>query len=165
MSDVPADIAALLPANAARHNVAVPAGKLKSALDLLIWGDPETLRPVPWPEAARRASLSIQTMRKHLANPAVRRYLTLERQVFAASVSAQNIGRAVAIRDQDENRTAALQAVRWIEEVASGRAASEAGRVSAPGIVINIGAAAVPRSMPADDALIEINPIGDAPEV
>jgi hypothetical protein len=95
----------------------------------------------------------------------VRRYLTLERQVFAASVSAQNIGRAVAIRDQDENRTAALQAVRWIEEVASGRAASEAGRVSAPGIVINIGAAAVPRSMPADDALIEINPIGDAPEV
>jgi hypothetical protein len=132
---------------------------LKAALDFMVWDG------MRFDAAARKAGYAVSSMRKALERSHVRRYLQEQRNVFAANIAAQNLHRAAAIRDQDDNRTAALQAVRWIEEVASGRAASEAGRVSAPGIVINIGAAAVPRSMPADDALIEINPLGDAPEV
>lgn len=87
----------------------VVGGKLKRALDDMVWNGKA------WQEAAKAAGMTTRGMRKALERLATKNYLKTQRRDFAAAASAQNIHRAIEIRDQDENRIAALHAAKFIE--------------------------------------------------
>jgi hypothetical protein len=112
-----------------------PRGKLKTALDLMIWGGEDGLA-VDWVGAAKLVGLRTRTLRLAIQKPHVRTYLNEQRRAMLAGISAKNISRAAAIRDQDENRTAAVNAIRFLED--GGNSGGPAGPVRVPGVVIQI---------------------------
>lgn len=133
-------------------------GKLKAALDLMVFGDDE--QPVyDFLAAARKVGFTVQAMRKALERPHIRAYLTEQKQVFRESASAQNIRRAIEIRDQDENRTASIQAIRYLDgERADGKSGNtNIINVITPGIVVDLSPVKDDGAR-TDGELIEVNP-------
>lgn len=137
------------------------SGRLKTALDDMIWA------ATPWDEAARKANLTVRAMRLAMERPHVLAYLRSGRRVRLATMSPQNIQRLGELRDQDDNSTAAVQAARALE----GLATEQLPAVSLPttavaGFVIDIsepGGVSVrivsprPERCPGDDA-IDVTP-------
>jgi hypothetical protein len=99
------------------------SGRLKAALDDMTWNG------TPWEEAATKANLTVRAMRLAMKRPQVLKYLRAERGVLLASASGQNLHALAKLRDQDENRAAAVQAARALE----GLAAEQFGEVVRPG--------------------------------
>lgn len=89
------------------------SGRLKAALDNMTWNG------TPWEQAARKANLTVRAMRLAMKRPHVLRYLRDERRVLLASASGENLHALAKLRDQDENRAAAVQAARALEGLAS----------------------------------------------
>jgi hypothetical protein len=89
------------------------SGRLKTALDMMTW------EGLQWDEAALKANLTVRAMRLALKRPAVLKYLRAERGVLLASASGQNLHALARLRDQRENRAAAVQATRTLEGLAS----------------------------------------------
>lgn len=89
------------------------SGRLKAALDDMTWNG------TPWDEAARKANLTVRAMRLALQRPHVLKYLRAQRGVLLAQASAQNFHRLEALRDQDENKNAAVAAARTLEGLAN----------------------------------------------
>jgi hypothetical protein len=111
-------------------------GKLKIACDLMVYGDEN--KPIyQWDDAARQADLSVRAMRLALERPHVRAYLKAQQQVFRDSICAGNPRRLQQIRDQDENKAAAVRAIQVLERIDEEAEARSANR-SAPGVTINI---------------------------
>ena len=150
-------------------NVVVPAtkadpkpkqigGKVKRALDLMIFGDDDGT-PYEWNDAANKVGLSLQHMRKALERPHVIRYLREQKQVFRQSVSASNILHARRIRNQRDNQMASLGAIKLLEQMDE-RAPAHSGTQKnvTPGVVVVINAN---REAPLIDhqRVIEINPL------
>lgn len=127
-------------------------GKLKTALDAIVWDGK------PWEAAAVEAGLTTRAMRLALEKSHVIRYLREQKHVFRASASGANIHRAIELRDQDENKLASLQAIKFLEGEENKPAAVTPGRNVTPGICVIINAN---RERPQLDhqALIEINPL------
>jgi hypothetical protein len=90
-------------------------GRLRHALDLMIWGD-ETGKPLDYPDAGRAMNISTRSMRKALERPAVRRYLQEQKQVLRACLSAKSLWHLGEIASQRSNMNAAVNAVRTIDE-------------------------------------------------
>jgi hypothetical protein len=145
------------------------SGKLKHALDLMTW------QGLPWDEAALKANLTVRAMRLALKRPQVLKYLRAERGVLLASASPQNLHALAKLRDQDENKAAAVQAARTLEGFASeqfgpvvqhGYGGARAGYLidlsdePKPGLVIVIQP---PRqTQPDDDKMINVTPMPSA---
>jgi hypothetical protein len=89
-------------------------GRLRHALDLMIWGD-QTGKPLAYDEAARAVNISTRSMRKSLERPTVRMYLQTQKQVLRACLSAKTLWRLEELGWQNENRNAAVAAIRCIE--------------------------------------------------
>jgi len=89
------------------------SGRLKTALDDMTWNG------TPWDEAAVKSGLTTRSMRLALKRPHVLKYLRAERGVLLATASGQNLHALAKLRDQDENRAAAVQAARTLEGLAS----------------------------------------------
>lgn len=111
-------------------------------------------------EAARAADMTVRAMRKALDRQHVRQYLTGQRQVFRESACAKNPHRLVQIRDQDDNRTAAVKAILALEERTDADR-SPGSRVVTPGVVVIVGGTRDQRQV-ADMGMIELNPGDDA---
>jgi hypothetical protein len=133
-------------------------GKLKLALDMLIYGD-ENGKPLDWNEAARKAQFTPQAMRKALERAHVVRYLREQKQVFRASVSAANILVARSIRDDGENDNARMKAISYLDGEGQ-QQQTPSGQVLQPGIVVKV----VVNTAPAVDdiGIIEVNPAHDS---
>jgi hypothetical protein len=125
-----------------------PTGKLREALDLMVFG-PTTGEnagmAMSLAEACRAVNLHYASMRKALEKPHVRTYLNRQKEVFRASASAQNISALVKLRDGD-NAMAALGAIKTLEQIGTDTQAS-AQRVQSPGIVILVGSAPTPPTL------------------
>lgn len=115
-------------------------------------------------EAAQKAGIAEHTLYQALRKPSVLSYWNECLQVLRTGERARNVHRLVEIRDQDDNKTAAVQAVKVLEEAADHRASSAPGRVTTPGVVIVIGGSRDGRVI-ADQGLIEINPLTDNEDV
>lgn len=85
--------------------------QLKAALDSMV---EEGLQ---FDEAAVKQNLTVRAMRLALKRPNVIKYLREARHVFLAHVGASNIRRLRQLRDQDDNRAAAVAAARTIENM------------------------------------------------
>lgn len=133
-------------------------GKLKTALDLMIWGDKDSTA-YTWDDAAVKANFTTRAMRLALERPHVRAYLNAQRQVFREAVGARTISRLAELRDQDDNRNAAVSAARVLEQMGEEAAGggSPGQRVQAPGFVIMVVNAAPVPALPA--ATIDASPL------
>lgn len=132
-------------------------GPLKVALDLLIYGSLDEngkISRYTWQQAGSKANYSLVSMRKALERPHVLRYLREQRQVFRAHAAAGNILRAVEIRDQDDNRTAAIQAIRYLDGIGDETVQREGQRAVSPGVVVQVTVNQGPRHV--DETLIEV---------
>jgi hypothetical protein len=110
-------------------------GRLRHALDLMIWGD-ETGKPLDWQDAARSVNISARSMRKSLERPAVRAYLLEQKQVLRACLSAKSLSRLDELAAQRSNMNAAVNAIRAIDE--GEQAAVRPIGSATPGVVIRI---------------------------
>ena len=84
-------------------------GRLKAALDDMVWNGTK------WDEAAWKANLTVRSMRMSMQKAHVLRYIRAQRGVLLAQSSAQTFHRLSELRDQDENRNAAVAAARTLE--------------------------------------------------
>jgi hypothetical protein len=122
-----------------------------------------------WDAAALKANLTVRAMRLALKRPQVLKYLRAERGVLLARISPQNLHALQRIRDQDENKAAAVAAARALEGMASdiyGDVQGSTGGVRAgymidlsdspPGIVIRIHEQ--PRPQYQGDDAIDVTP-------
>jgi hypothetical protein len=73
----------------------------------------------PWEDAAVKSNLTVRAMRLALKRPAVIRYLRDARRVWLSSATGENLHALARLRDQDENKAAAVQAARSLEGFAS----------------------------------------------
>jgi hypothetical protein len=89
------------------------SGRLKSALDDMIENG------TPWEQAAVKSNLTVRAMRLALKRPATLKYLRQERHVLLARMSPQNLHALAKLRDQEENKAAAVTAARSLEAMAS----------------------------------------------
>jgi hypothetical protein len=111
-------------------------GRLQTALNLMIFGGDNRVA-LPWNEAAKSAHFSVQAMRKAIAKPHVQQYLRAQRQVLIAAISGQNPARLAQLRDQDENRGAAVRAAQAIEQIGAAEQARPSN-FAMPGFCVQI---------------------------
>jgi hypothetical protein len=121
----------LLPAKRERSAPNRVTGRLKEALDRMVWFG-ETYQ-----DAGAAVELSARHMRRALGKPHVLAYLRAERATLRASDGPRNFHRLVELRSQNKNMNAAVQAARAIEGLADDEPPPGA-RVQAPGLVIVI---------------------------
>ena len=110
-------------------------GRLKQALDLMVWGNGER-RYLPDNEAAAIAGLNVVSIRNALHKPHVLAYYKQQREVLRSRESAANIHRLCEIRDAADNMPAvnAIRALEGMDEAGLMRRATD----TAPGISIVI---------------------------
>lgn len=106
-------------------------GKLALAIDAMIE------EGKPWDEAATQAGLTVRSMRLAMQRPHVIAYLKARREVFRVNASAGNIHRLLKLADQDDNKAAAVSAIKAIEQIGEVEAAT-GHRSSLPGLQIVI---------------------------
>jgi hypothetical protein len=135
------------------------AGKLKVALDLMVWGDADGT-PLDYDDAARNANLTVRAMRKALEKPHVRMYLRQQREVFRAAISTRTISRLAELRDQNDNRNAAVAAARALEQIGE-EAEARPPQQQTPGFVIVVTNAPTHLQAVASPVTIEATPERD----
>jgi hypothetical protein len=118
-----------LPARRDGRSVPKLGAQLRLALDAMIY------EALPWDQAAIKAGLQVRGMRKAMRRPHVLQYLRDERQVLLAAISTATPLRLAQLRDQDENRNAAVNACRVLENLDADMP-MRGGQASAPGFVI-----------------------------
>lgn len=137
-------------------------GKLKTALDLMVWGDKDGI-PLDYDVAARTANLTVRSMRRALERPHVRAYLRGQRDVFRASISSRVIFRLDELSRQNVNMNAAVGASRAILQLEDEEVQQRRGSVSSPGLVIQIVSSPVPRVPVTAGPIVDVTPATPAP--
>lgn len=124
-------------------------GKLKAALDAMIWDG------LPRKEAAAKAGISEHGLYKALRKPPVKAHYLAELEVLRTSERARNIHTLAEVRDQRSNQMARVQAVKALEQISDDPTAA-AARHAAPGLtLVIVNAAPVTPHQP----VIEANPL------
>lgn len=128
-------------------------GKLRDACDAIVH------EGMSWDKAAVKAGLTVRTMRLALERPHVLRHLREQKEVLRLSLVAQNPRRLAQLRDQDENKSAAVNAARALENTGDDQNAPGA-RPMTPGltIIIHNRATAPGTSMPTPGIVIDHEP-------
>jgi hypothetical protein len=125
-------------ANPRERKTVLPAkrigGRLKQALDLMVWGDGER-RYFPDNEAAAIAGLNVISIRNALHKPHVLAYYKQQREVLRARESPANIHRLIEIRDFAPNLPA-IHAIRLLEQI--GDEQTNKPNIPSPGISIRV---------------------------
>src|SRR5262245_5022945 len=93
-----------------------PRGKLRAALDAMVWGT-ETHGPMTYDVAAQYVKLTASAMRKALSKAHVQQYLRQERQVLRGCLNAKTLSRLAELRDQNTNMNAAVAAAKALEQI------------------------------------------------
>lgn len=134
-------------------------GKLREAIECMIT---EGLDRV---EAAKKVALSPRAMRAALGKPHVIRYVQERRVNFRAELCGRNEYRLGELRDQNENKMAAVSAIKVLEQLDREESVKPThNRNVTPGVVVVIRERefGLPPGYPQE--LIEINPSPDHEE-
>jgi hypothetical protein len=139
-------------------------GKLKAAIDRLVWfGDKRA-------DAATAAGMTDHGLRSALRKPHVLGYLRNELALLREGERPRSIHRLAELRDQDDNRAAAVKAIQVLEQLTDGPRAAVNLSVHMPaaGWVIDISADDRPmrivaghQSAPAQPLVIEHETINE----
>jgi hypothetical protein len=118
-----------LPVRADGRRIPKIGAQLRAACDFMVYA------AMSWDAAAVKAGLKVRGMRKALRRPHVLKYLRDERQVLLAAISTATPLRLAQLRDQDENRNAAVNAARTLEGLDADMP-MRGGQATAPGFVL-----------------------------
>ena len=118
----------------------VVSGKLKTALDLMVW------HGKPRDEAASTAGIKDHSLRAALKKPHVKAFYAGELDALRTGERARNVHALVDVRDSSKNSMARVAAAKALEDVAEAAERVPLGGSSArlPGIVIVIGGQPLP---------------------
>ena len=130
-------------------------GPLKVSLDLLVYGDDDGNR-YDWKTACDKAGYSRVSMRKALERAHVLAYLNQQKQVFRKHAAAGNIARAIELREQDDNKTAAIQAIRYLDGLGEQDHQREGSTAIVPGVVVQVNVSQGARVV--DETVISVGP-------
>lgn len=89
-------------------------GKLAAAITVMVWEG--SCRA----EAAKAAGLKDHSLREALRKPHVKAFYRAQLDVLRTSEWARNVHALARIRDQDQNKTAVIAAVKALEEMGDG---------------------------------------------
>lgn len=118
------------PAKLPHGNTRIPRN-IAAAIDVMIE------EGKPWNEAAEQSNVSVRTMRLAMQRPHVISYLKARREVFRVNACAGNIHRLAKLADQEDNKAAAVSAIKAMEQIGENEAAT-GGRIGLPGLQIVI---------------------------
>lgn len=111
-------------------------GKLKAALHAMVW---EGLKR---DDAAAKAGLTVHGLREALKRPHVKAWYLRECDVLRTSGKARRIFRLEALSEQDDNKQAAINAIRALDQLEDEQhQRASGGAISTPGFVIIVNAA------------------------
>jgi hypothetical protein len=125
------------------------SGKLKVAIDLMLFGDGSASGPSRRADAAKAAGMTDHGLREAFKKPHVRAYYNVGLEILRTSERARNISALAKVRDASENDMAKVSAAKALEQLAepNGPGGAGGGRARAgymidlgetPGVVINI---------------------------
>lgn len=151
--------AALTPAPT-RQAAAIPGrsspgkvtGKLRRAIEAMVW---EGARRK---EAAQIAGIKDHSLRAALKKPHVLAHYRSELEVLRESERARNLLRLCEIRDQDDNKGAAVKAIQVLDGDKEQRRTNIAVNVVMPGIIIDLSEPLAHEQTLVSDEVIEIHP-------
>lgn len=126
------------------------SGKLKTAIDAMAYDGAD------YQAAAQKAGLTTRAVRLALDRPHVKAYYEAQMQVLLTSERARNLHRAVKIRDQEVNQTAALNAAKWLHDPHDRSSIAASSRAVTPGVVVQVNVHAGARQV--DETVIEVGP-------
>ncbi|SNB54213.1 hypothetical protein SAMN05414138_10216 [Rhodoplanes sp. JGI PP 4-B12] len=112
---------------------------VRAAIVLMVYGevDDPDCAPLDFIEAAKRAGVKPDVMRRYLDRAEVRALLRSERRAFREAICAGNEGALQRVRDKSANSMAQVAAVRALEQL-DAEATARPLNASSPGIVICI---------------------------
>jgi hypothetical protein len=120
-------------------------GRLRAALLDMVWKGSRR------DDAAKANNMSIHGLREALRKPHVKAFYLAELGVLRESERPRTFHRLTALRDQDENRNAAVAAAKALEQISDEQLLARSSNSPTPGVTIVI------RHARADDA-IDITP-------
>ncbi len=126
--------AELSPQKVAAKNRSEPrriTGKLRIAVEAMVW---EGLKRK---DAASKSAMTDHGLRSALRKPHVLAFYRRELAALREGERARNVHRLVELREQDENRNAAVKAIQVLE-MTDPEIMRRAGESTSPGIVIRI---------------------------
>lgn len=126
-------------------------GKLKTAIDAMVW------RGLKRDEAAATAGLTDHGLYVALSRPHVRAYYLSQCEVLRTSGRARRIHRLEQIAEQDDNKQAAVNAIKALDYQEDQQAAARQTQTT-PGFVIVVQQ---PAALTAHQPLIEAKPLKD----
>lgn len=119
---------------------------------------------LPWKEAAERAEYTPSAMIYALSQSHVKAFIREQKDVLRTGMSGRNILAACEVRDQTDNQTARIAAIRWLEgEQDQSVAASSKAQAAGVTIVIQT-TPAVGNAVGQQGATIDLQAISTDPE-
>jgi hypothetical protein len=103
-------------------------------------------------DAAKANSMSIHGLREALRKPHVKAFYLAELGVLRESERPKTFHRLCSLRDQDENKNAAVAAAKALEQISDEQLLARSSNAPSPGVTIVI------RHARADDVPIDITP-------
>jgi hypothetical protein len=124
-------------------------GRLRAALLDMVWKGSRR------DDAAKANNMSIHGLREALRKPHVKAFYLAELGVLRESERPKTFHRLCDLRDQDENKNAAVAAAKALEQISDEQMMRpNAATVPSPGVIIRV---LVPQS-PVDTKVIDVTP-------
>jgi hypothetical protein len=132
-------------------------GKLKTALELMVWSG------LTRADAAKEAELADSSLRAALRKPHVLSHYNAELSALRTSLRARNVHRLDNIADASKNDQARVNAVKALEQIAEQSEQTNGPQHQTPGVSIVIIQAPEPKSIDAPQMIIAPAPFLPAP--
>jgi hypothetical protein len=153
---VPTRQAAAIPGRSRRGAV---SGKLKTALELMVWSGEKRA------DAAQKAGLADSSLRFAMRKPHVMAYYRAELDALRNSLRARNLHRLDTIADTSPNHMARVASIKVLEQIADvAEQHQRPGDARSPGVVIVIQQAA-PAPAAITGPMIAIEPVPPRPAI
>ncbi len=123
------------------------SGKLKTAIDLMLYGNGSPNGPSCRTDAAKAAGMTDHGLREAFKKPHVKAYYNQGLEVLRQSERARNISALVEVRDKAGNQMARVQAAKALEQLSEeeARRSPAGGTVTLPGLTVVIVNPSTPR--------------------
>jgi len=127
-------------------------GRLRAALLDMVWKGSRR------DDAAKANNMSIHGLREALRKPHVKAFYLAELGVLRESERPKTFHRLCDLRDQDENKNAAVAAAKALEQISDEQMTRPNATVTSPGVIIRV---LVPQS-PVDTKVMDVTPASAA---
>jgi len=142
-----------------RKRALEPTGRIRKAVEMMVWQG--TKRD----DAAGAAGILPKSLYNAFRRHYVKQFYLAQLEVLRTSARARNFHRLEALADQDDNRMAAVAAVKAMEQISDAQPTVHgAGRATSPGVVIVINQPPPRPSLDLNE-VITVNPVGAVADI